>query len=163
MTSPLGTGAFEKMSYHQDTFPSAQITKPLCSFSSRWPGATVCTTQCLGALPGCLGVWLPTTCKQGTLVWRGCWRGRLPSSPPSSSWPLVRIALWLQSELFHTNTPLSEECKLHLATAGYELNGVPLVSYGATSFLAPVWALYQVGVRRGQACGSLVENGGRLV
>ena len=29
--------------------------------------------------------------------------------------------------------------------AGYELNGSPLVTYGATSFLGPVWTLYQVG------------------
>lgn len=28
--------------------------------------------------------------------------------------------------------------------AGYELSGSPLVSYGATSFLGPVWTLYQV-------------------
>lgn len=28
--------------------------------------------------------------------------------------------------------------------AGYELSGAPLVSYGATSFLGPVWTLFQV-------------------
>ena len=42
--------------------------------------------------------------------------------------------------------------------AGYELTGVPLVSYGATSFLSPVWTLFQASAAHGPTQAMLFHN-----